>query len=127
MSAPQAPKRPKSKLYTLKELRPCVGNEQPLQEGGGTQRVYHHDASVSTQNRQHNKVLPITLAAAIRSVHVPEHRGRPRQALTAAGVSGQPLEGYEKVCESHWSVIAGAPQFRHEDDDPSMKKAATMT
>ncbi|RQM18703.1 hypothetical protein DD237_000924 [Peronospora effusa] len=193
MSAPQAPKRPKSKLYTLKELRPCVGNEQPLQEGGGTQRVYHHDASyvtcqyskfLSFRNqveemwtchddkcqsscqslrdlieacypdkaglmstwsftvkdrknklknvlihllRSHNEVLPITLAAAIRSVHVPEHRGRPRQALTAAGVSGQPLEGYEKVCESHWSVIAGAPQFRHEDDDPSMKKAATMT
>ncbi|CAI5702267.1 unnamed protein product [Peronospora effusa] len=42
-------------------------------------------------------------------------------------VSGQPSEWYEKVCKSHWSVIAGAPQFRHEDDDPSMKKAATMT
>ncbi|RQM18745.1 hypothetical protein DD237_000933 [Peronospora effusa] len=30
MSAPLTPKRPNSKLYTLKELRPCGGSELPL-------------------------------------------------------------------------------------------------
>ncbi|KAG3110673.1 hypothetical protein PI124_g10203 [Phytophthora idaei] len=58
--APRAPKRPNSKLYTMKELRHCAGSELPLhldvsatkkEEGYAVYNIT--TSSVSTQNRWH--------------------------------------------------------------------------
>ncbi|RMX69074.1 hypothetical protein KXD40_005141 [Peronospora effusa] len=55
MSAPLTPKRPNSKLYTLKELRPCGGSELPL-----------HLTVFATKKEEGHNVYTITTRACQR-------------------------------------------------------------
>ncbi|CAH0484701.1 unnamed protein product [Peronospora farinosa] len=141
MSAPQAPKRPKSKLYTLKELRPCVGNEQPLhltvfatkkEEGHNYSKFLsnqveemwtcHDDKCQSSCQSLRDLIeacypdkagLMSTWSFTVKD-RKNKFKNLPSALFTFRGIE----DGLDKR-----SLL----QFRHEDDDPSMKKSATMT